>query len=209
MSMINEEENLKSAQIKYGDSDVASKRRKSDYDIFVQEALADVLNSTAIENEDFKGGSVLSSATDNSAKIYISKKPSDSSKGFENTFKILEQQIRIRWKNSQAQTFLSKINEEDSFLFPEQLSERSQPSSPDMLELQLEALQRFKTLMKGKDRDEITSPDEELSQQSFTADETILEQSGNSSNCEYHISKGKDGQNRLRVIRNTLFDKGM
>lgn len=203
-------------QIKYGDSDVASKRRKpeEDYDTFVKEAVENVLNSTAIENEDFNGGCGLSSATDTSANIYISDKPSDSSRGFENTFNILEQHIRTRWNNGQRHTFLSRISEE----------EPDENEKPDMLELQLEALQRVKTLMKEEEKpnesEEITSPlneslygikiDGTYSQkQTSSANETILEQNVKSPDFAYHISKGKDGKKYLRVVRSMLLDKGM
>lgn len=229
---VEQEETLNSAQIKYGDSDVASKRRKSedDYDTFQREAVENVLNSTAIENEDFKGGSLLSSA-DISANVYISDKPSDASKGFENTFKILEQDIRTRWNNGQRQTFLRRISEEETEekekQFPEQISQRDRSSSPDMLELQLEALQRVKSLMKENDceedpmeSEEITSPLNEslygikvngtFSQlQSSSVDETIIEQSVKSPEYAYHISKGKDGRKYLKVVKSMLLDKGM
>lgn len=244
------EELLNSAQIKYGDSDVASKRRKSssdpdegDYKSFELGVVdvENVLNSTAIENEDFKGGSLLSSTdtsmnssiSNNSANtasdsIYISNKPSDTSRGFENTFKILEQHIRTRWNNGQRQTFLRSITEEETEepQFPEQ---RERSTSPDMLELQLEALQRVKTLLKDKPQseveptnvsEEVTSPlneslygikvDGQISQlQTNNADEIVLEEKFKSPEYAYHISKGKDGRKYLRVVRSMLLDKGM
>lgn len=183
---------------KFGDSDVASKRRKShhtnpdtsepvddddEYNTLFTKRLTDGsnLNSTACcqDETDFTGGFVspLKSSTPKEEvhdpwqpHDLLSPTPSASSRGFENTFKVLESQMRTTSKLTPAQVnqvllganlqanpiflnvpfgardrFLRAISEErGSNAGDDDVDEES--NAPSFLELELDARQRIREI---------------------------------------------------------------
>lgn len=164
---------------KYGDADLASKKRKDEDDeyntIFTKRLNEPNLNSTAeivgTDEVDFHGGllnSISSPTSDDWEPIdLISKNPSSSSFGFENTFKVLEGQLRGTQKLNRKQVehllrssdlrnnpifldvpftskerFLRAISEEKSI--PDENEQNDEP--PSFLELELDARDRLREL---------------------------------------------------------------
>lgn len=182
-----------SGATKYGDADVASKRRKSptrpsaepdddEYNtVFTKRLIESAdLNSTACHDEpDFTGGLVSpnTSHTEDLADPWmphdlVSQKPSASSRGFENTFKVLESQISGSPHFTPAQVsqvlrgadlrhnpiflnvpfgardrFLRAITEErGSVNGDEETNDDEEQLAPSFLELELDARQRIREI---------------------------------------------------------------
>lgn len=175
---------------KFGDADVASKRRKSpthpenddddEYNTLFTKRLTtgSDLNSTTCHDEpDFTGGLVSPSAAKSSTPSHdpwqphelLSPTPSASSRGFENTFKVLESQMRsttsqltpsqvnqvLRDANLKSNPiflnvpfgardrFLRAISEERGSVAGDEDVELAEPS---LLELELDARQRIREI---------------------------------------------------------------
>lgn len=188
----------------FGDADVASKRRKSlthhttledepddddEYNKVFTKRLTDVsnLNSTTCQDEtDYVGGLVspLKSSTSKDDDIdpwqphdLLSPNPSASSRGFENTFKVLESQMRATSKLTPAQVnqvlresnlqsnpiflnvpfgardrFLRAISEERGSVCGGDDDDNDELSQPSFLELELDARQRIREIEEYKTR---------------------------------------------------------
>lgn len=185
-------------QSKFGDSDLASKRRKDNDEyntIFTKRLSKPELNSTLNETDDYNGG-ILPENDDWKPCDLISPNPSDSSFGFENTFSILEGQLRGTQQLTRSQVehllrtsdlqknpifldvpfaskdrFLRAISEEKSIGDDDEVDSAEQ--KPSFLELELDARQRIKELSFSiNDSEKVKStsdtlPDEELSTSSM------------------------------------------
>lgn len=157
---------------KFGDDDVASKKRKEadEYStVFTQRLSKPDLNSTltaqdqsvvqqtektAVNPEDFKGG-ILDSWTPIEP---ISSQPSNTSCGFDNTFKVLEGYLRqpAATGRKQIENFLQSSEVlrnpifSDSSRYLRAISEEScdevDEGPPSFLELELDARQRIQQL---------------------------------------------------------------
>lgn len=185
---------------KFDDSDVSSKRRKlvetDEYNtVFTKKLISEPdLNSTLdIENSssyiinkednlDYTGGLL----SDYDETINITKKPSDSSFGFQNTFEILEKQMieskQLRLSRNQLESFIDSQKSEflNIPLRPEHLRCISEEGSnfdedeekydkPDLFELELEASKRIYEMFSTKNSnlndnscDDLKSPLNEL-----------------------------------------------
>ena len=235
---------------KYGDADLTSKRRKlhkikeqeeyededDTYLNFVEKIDKHCLHSSfsdaSTSQNDFEN-SISSSPhkTKSSAKnnLIISNKPSLTSKGFENSFKLLQSQVQANSKkkkqlleNLNTNHKLSTSSETNLYTVKEE--------DPTRLELELEALQRIQKFVSNLEKEKcpaqllksghILTPhlvllynfvSKGLSKDSLSTVEKNLETKCNSycgieddSNLKYHVGKNACGEKCLKIIRSFL-----
>lgn len=142
-------ETLSPKALKYDDGDLTSKKRKKDelqYDVLF--SSNNLLNSTFNEN------------TKNPHSSFISKNPSDTSCGYENTFKVLEEQMHYKSLISprQLQNFLKRhhnvtapLDHLASGSFLQSINELEEEDPPSFFELELEASSRLRDMINKKD----------------------------------------------------------
>lgn len=164
--------------------------------------------------------------------LIITNNPSISSKGFENTFKLLQNQVKT---NSQKSIDLIKTINPDSEFPSCSLSSLGviREEEPTCLELELEAMQRIQVYVNNLEqikrgetkKDELSTPLLELLynfvsrgiSQDFTDETEDLLQtkplsydSEYNSNFMYHVSKNAKGVKCLKIVRNLLkHEKGI
>lgn len=163
--------------VKYGDADLASKKRKKlddEYNTVFTKRLSES-NLTTAESSDFIGGLLKPDDSNDEVDNWnvsdpISPHPSSSSCGFENTFKVLEGQLRGSHQLNRQEVdmllrssdlrrnpifldvpfaskdrFLRAISEESSI--PDDKNDLDEDeNTPSFLELELDARQRIKEL---------------------------------------------------------------
>ena len=235
---------------KYGDADLTSKRRKlhkikeqeeyededDTYLNFVEKidkhCLHSSLSDTSTSQNDFEN-SISSSPhkTQSSAKnnLIISNKPSLTSKGFENSFKLLQSQVKANSKKKKQ--LLENLNTNHKFsTSPETNLYTVTEEDPTRLELELEALQRIQKFVSNLETEKCTEQliksghiltphlvllynfvSKGLSKDSFSTTEKTLQTKCNSycgieddSNLKYHVGKNASGEKCLKIIRSFI-----
>uniref|UniRef100_A0A0K8UXU7 Uncharacterized protein n=1 Tax=Bactrocera latifrons TaxID=174628 RepID=A0A0K8UXU7_BACLA len=236
--------NIAPTDFKYGDSDICSKRRKCNADATVDnESIAftectptniSLLDFSSIDvSSDFKGGLLNSTTSTSSAQsspisliteehseksLLITAKPSQTSKCFENTFKLLQTQLECNAKK--AVSVMQSFNVDTSFLNSSisslpSISESEEP--PTHLELELEAMRRVRTLVKNKTSYNISPRFVALLCDFVSKGQHKENEKDHRENCSkdgeqdlrYHAAKNCDGKNCLRVIRTLCSQQGM
>lgn len=172
---------------------------------------------------------IKGTATSAKNNLIITNKPSVSSKGFENTFKLLQHQVEV---NTQKTIDLLKTINPDKTAssLSQSCSYVVKEDTPSCFELELEAMQRIQAFvndLEAEAKQECTKT-RRLSTTLLTLlynfvskglsedvlrDSTFILQSkqivndvsiGLNSNLMYHIGKGTSGAKCLKVVRNLL-----
>lgn len=164
---------------------------------------------------------------------FVTSTPSNSSKSFDNTFKVLEKQLMYRrlpqLTSEQLNYILSSYkNDKNKFLFMNvdvELMDQTEHTESDFFELELEASRRIREKLQESihdDGDETCSEDSGMRSEmmdnaggsacAIRDDDVIVD--GNGEKTEYpeyiyHIAKGKDGRLYLRIVKSLLVDRGL
>lgn len=139
-----------SPSLKYDDGDLTSKKRKKDelqYDVLF--SSNNLLNSTLNDKQ----------STDNLNSSFISENPSNTSGGYENTFKVLEAHMHYKSiiSSRQLEKFLRRhqklsvpLNDSASGNFLQSINELEEDDQPSFFELELEASSRLRDMINRK-----------------------------------------------------------
>lgn len=232
---------------KYGDADICSKRRKCNADdtevngiiAFTECTNVRTTNFSPLDfssidiSSDFKGGLINSTASTPYAQsspilstneqksktsLLITAKPSQASKGFENTFKLLQTQVECNAKK--AISVMKSFKVDTSFLSSgscplASISESEEPASH--LELELEAMERVRTLATSKTNCNISPRFVSLlcdfvSKGQNKEDEKVFRDKISicgEQHLMYHATRNSDGKNSLKVVRTLYSEQGM
>lgn len=193
--MSSERINLCEANLNIDECDSNTNRKKTvnEYHTVFTKRLADDLNSTfKSEENDYRGGLVHWKKN----PVLISPDPSNTSCGFENTFKILEKQIRHQNSN-----FSDLDSSDDAANNDNRQSE---------LELELNIRQRLRELSNRLHPNDRNISVNQLSSPTCSSFENASEKADDEESLDliYHIAKNKNGEVHLKVLRSLFIDNG-
>jgi hypothetical protein len=205
------------ADCKFGDDDLASKKRKPG---------ADEYNTVFTKRLWSRGADANSTMLETTVPpILVSSSPSDSSFGFQNTFEVLERQMHsnkhpFKLTATQLEAAMACFRASEGIPltaaspFPsiieevEEAEEADEADKPDLFELELEAASRLHDLGHSVDQT-VDCVDQADVAKEDEPKVLKINDTGEYPEYLYHVAKGQNGKLYLRVVRSMLVDSGM